>query len=99
MKQITLDEYLAKISKHKTVLVDFSAVWCAPCKKMIPFIDSLVQTIGSQFVLVKVDGGDQTDICKALKVEGFPTFIVYKQGKEVWRKEGIIEAKEFLDQF
>lgn len=99
VKQITLDEYLAKIPKDKTVLVDFSAVWCAPCKKMTPLIDSLVKTNGSEFVLVKVDGGDQTDICKTLQVEGFPTFIIYKQGKEVWRKEGIIESKEFVTRF
>ena len=99
VKQITLDEYLAQIPKDKTVLVDFSAVWCPPCKKMAPLMDSLVQTNGSQFVLVKIDGGDQTDICKELKVEGFPTFIIYKQGKEVWRKEGIVELKEFIAAF
>lgn len=45
---------------------------------MTPLIDSLVKTNGSQFVLVKLDGGDQTDIFKVLKVEGFPTFIIYK---------------------
>jgi thioredoxin-related protein len=49
--------------------------------------------------LVKVDGGEQSDICKELKVEGFPTFIIYKQGKEVWRKQGLTEAKEFVANF
>jgi rhodanese-related sulfurtransferase len=99
VKQMSLQEYQAQIPTDKTVLVDFSAVWCPPCKIMTPLLDSLVKTNGSRFVLVKIDGGDQTDICKALKVEGFPTFIIYKQGKEVWRKEGIIEAKEFVNQF
>lgn len=99
VKQITLDDYFAQIQKNKTVLVDFSAVWCPPCKKMTPIVDSLVKTNSSQFVLVKVDGGDQTEICKALKIESFPTFIIYKQGKEIWRKEGIVEAKEFVAQF
>lgn len=99
VKQITLDEYLAQIPKDKTVLVNFSAVWCPPCKKMAPVIDSLVKTHNSQFVLVKVNGGEQTDICKALRVEGFPTFIIYKQGKEVWRKEGIVKLKEFIAAF
>jgi len=99
VKQITLQEYLAQIQIDKTVLVDFGAVWCAPCKKMTPRIDSLVKTNGSRFVLVKVDGGDQTEICKELKVDGFPTFIIYKQGKEVWRKQGILEAIEFVKQF
>jgi rhodanese-related sulfurtransferase len=99
VKQMNLQEYLAQIPNDKTVLVDFGAVWCPPCKKMTPLLDSLVQTNGHQFVLVKVDGGDQTDICKELKVDGFPTFIIYKKGKEVWRKQGIVEVKEFLVQF
>lgn len=99
VRQISLQEYYAQIPIDKTVLVDFSAVWCPPCKKMTPLLDSLVKTNGSQFVLLKIDGGEQTDICKELKVNGFPTFIVYKQSKEVWRREGLVEAKEFIEQF
>ncbi len=94
-----MQEYLAQIPKDKTVLVDFSAVWCAPCKKMAPVLDSLVAKHGDKFVVVKIDGGDQTNICKELNVDGFPTFIIYKQGKEVWRKQGLTEKKEFLQYF
>jgi len=99
VEQMNLQEYMAQIPIDKTVLVDFSAVWCPPCKKMTPLLDSLEKTNGHQFVLVKIDGGDQTDICKELKVDGFPTFIIYKQGKEIWRKEGLVEANEFVAQF
>lgn len=95
VKQITLDEYLAQISKDKTVLVDFSAVWCAPCKKMAPVLDSLTAQHGDKFVLVKIDGGEQTDICKELKVNGFPTFFIYKQGIKIWEKQGLVDMKEF----
>src|SRR5665647_1259281 len=97
VKQITLDEYMAQIPKDKTVLVDVSAVWCPPCKKMAPIVESLVNTHGAQFLLVKIDGGQQTDICRELKVEAFPTFIIYKQGKEIWRKQGLVDMKEFVE--
>ena len=99
VKQITMQEYLEQIQIDKTVLLDFSAVWCAPCKKMVPVLDSLEVLHGDKFVLVKIDGGDQTNICKELNVEGFPTFIIYKQGKEVWRKQGLTEMKEFIQYF
>ena len=92
-QQITEEQYWAQIPTDKTVLVDFSATWCPPCKKMTPIIDSLAKSSASQFVLVKVDGGQQEQICRQLGVEGFPTFIVYKQGKEVWRTTGLVEAK------
>ena len=99
VRQITLKEYHAQIPIDKTVLVDFSAIWCPPCKKMTPRLDSLVKTNGRQFVLIKIDAGNQAEICHALKIEGFPTFIIYKKGKEVWRKQGILEAIEFVEQF
>ena len=99
VKQITMQEYLEQIQIDKTVLVDFSAVWCAPCKKMAPVLDSLVLTHGDKFVVVKIDGGEQTDICKELSIDGFPTFIIYKQGKEIWRKQGLTEMKEFIQYF
>ncbi|HVM86922.1 MAG TPA: thioredoxin domain-containing protein [Puia sp.] len=99
VKQITMQEYLAQIPADKTVLVDFSAVWCPPCKVMAPVVESLVKQHGSDFVLLKMDGAAQTDICRELTIEAFPTFIIYKKGKEVWRKQGIVEAKEFVSHF
>lgn len=96
VKQMAVADYWQQIPKDKTVLVDFSAVWCPPCKKMTPIIDSLAKTHGQQFELVKIDGAAQTDIVKALQVEAFPTFIIYKAGQEVWRKQGLVEAAELL---
>ena len=98
VKQITLLEYEALIPANKTVLVDVGAVWCPPCKIMNTIIDSLATSKQLQFHLVKIDGGEQTDICKQLKAEAFPTFIIYKGGKEVWRASGIVEAKELAKQ-
>lgn len=99
VKQITLDEYMASIPVDKTVLVDFGAVWCPPCKKMQPVLDSLVAAEGARFMLLKIDGGEQTDICKELNVDAFPVFIIYKEGKEIWRKQGLVDAQELVDHF
>lgn len=89
--QMTIADYRQSIPANKTVLVDFGAVWCPPCKKMEPVLDSLVKQYGDAFQLVKIDGGQQSSICNDLKISGFPTFIVYRQGKETWRAEGIVE--------
>ena len=98
VKQITLKEYEASIPANKTVLVDIGAVWCPPCIKMNSIIDSLATSESLQFHLLKIDGGEQTEISKYLKAETFPTFIVYKGGKEVWRASGIVEAKKLAKQ-
>ncbi len=96
--QISLEEYFAQIPADKTVLVDFSAEWCPPCKKMAPTVDSLVAQYGSQFALVKIDGAIQTTICNEMKIENFPTFIIYKEAKEIWRYSGVLSMAAFVQQ-
>lgn len=99
VRQISMEEYTAMIPTDKTVLVDIGASWCPPCKKMGPVLDSLEAMYGSKFVLVKIDGGEQTELSNKLKVESFPTFFIYKQGKIVWQKQGVVDPKEFIQQF
>ena len=96
--QMTIEQYWAKIPKNKTTLVDFGASWCPPCIKMAPVIDELVSTKDLNFLLVKVDAGIHTDIQKILNIEPIPVFIVYKEGKEVWRKQGVVSKEELLTQ-
>jgi rhodanese-related sulfurtransferase len=95
VKQISMEEYLASIPADQTVLVDISAPWCPPCKKMEPVLQTLKKEKGSTFTLLQYDGSAQTALCKALQVDTFPTFILYKKGKPVWRKTGIIAISEF----
>ncbi|MDI9365103.1 MAG: thioredoxin domain-containing protein [Flavobacterium sp.] len=98
VKQITKAQYEAMIPTNQTVLVDISAVWCPPCKVMAPIVDSIAQVKSGKMVLVKIDGGDQTELCKMLNINAFPTLIIYKQGKLVWQKEGIVSANEIAKQ-
>lgn len=94
VKQITLAEYNAQVNSTMPVLVDFGAEWCPPCKKMEPVITQLKNGAADKYKVVNVDGATQIDIQKQLKIEAFPVFIVYKNGKEVWRKQGIVSLEE-----
>jgi rhodanese-related sulfurtransferase len=89
--QMTIDEYYGALKTDQPVLVDFGAVWCPPCKKMQPVIDALQAE--NKFKLVKVDGMN-TALMQQLDVTALPAFIVYKNGKETWRKQGIVEKDE-----
>ena len=95
-KQMTLADFTDSLGSQ-TVLVDFNAPWCPPCVKMNPIVDSLAQASNAQFKLLKIDGATQTELSKMLHVEGFPVFIVYKNGKEVWRKKGVVSAAELIN--
>ena len=94
--QMTIEQYRAKIPKDKTTLVDFGASWCPPCVKMAPVIDELVSSKDLNFLLVKVDAGIHTEVQKTLNIEPIPVFIIYKEGKEVWRKQGMVTKEELM---
>jgi rhodanese-related sulfurtransferase len=97
-RQITAGEFVQTLPRDKTVLVDVGAAWCPPCKKMEPVLQDLQKGHPGTFKLVSVDGGEQEQLARELNADGFPTFIVYKEGKEVWRKQGVVSKEELLSQ-
>jgi rhodanese-related sulfurtransferase len=92
-KQMTTEEFDKTISGN-TVLVDFGAAWCPPCKKMEPVIKSLQTNHPITFNLVKVDGGRDLDLLKKYSVTALPVFIIFKNGAQVWRKDGVATEEE-----
>jgi thioredoxin-like negative regulator of GroEL len=90
-QQMTISIFQQKIQTEGIVLVDIGAEWCPPCKKMEPVLTQLQKEMGNKYQLVKVDGGTDIEVMKSIKASVLPTFIVYKEGKEIWRKEGIVD--------
>lgn len=96
--QLSISEFNTAINSAPVVLVDFGAEWCPPCRKMEPVLKSLEANNAGKYKLVKVDGGKDQDILKAYNVTALPVFIIFKNGKEVWRKDGVAEEKEIAGQ-
>jgi len=94
VKQITTLQYNTLVTSSKPVLVDFGAEWCPPCKKMEPVISQLKNEAADKYKVVNIDAATQTDILKQMNIEALPVFIVYKNGKEIWRKQGISTLEE-----
>src|SRR5690606_18709419 len=95
LPQISEKEYLNMISKSPVTLVDFGAPWCPPCRKMEPVINELEKKFEGKISFIKIDGGAQASLMKAKKIAAMPGFILYKNGKEIWRASGIAEKSEF----
>jgi thioredoxin len=94
-KQTSMASYEGQVRSTNIVLVDFGAEWCPPCKKMEPVLDAFMKQNSKKLTLVKMDGGIETALMKSLNVEALPTFILYKNGKEVKRKQGLVTQEEF----
>jgi thioredoxin len=94
VQQMKVAEYDQLVQSAPMVLVDFSAGWCLPCKRMEPVVNQIEKEY-TKVKLVRIDAGVQDDIVKTYNVEGLPVFVLYKNGKEVWRQVGVIDKKDF----
>ena len=91
---MTSKDYLNLINSDKKVMIDFNAKWCAPCKKMKPYILKLQTEMKDQIKIVQLDADENKTLVEQLKLEGLPTIIVYEKGKEVWRNLGYISEDD-----
>lgn len=96
--QMTMEEYKKSIPATGTVLVDVGASWCPPCVKMEPVLQDIIADKKFVFTFIKIDAGIHTNLLKEMNIEPIPVFIIYKNGQEVWRKQGIVSKDELKEQ-
>ena len=86
---LSSDRFEQEVLKSNVpVLVDFWGPKCAPCLALMPEVESLETKYGASFKITKVDASNNRRMCLSLKVLGLPTFLIYKDGKEVARLNG-----------
>ena len=77
------------IDQKVPVLVDFTADWCGPCKSMAPVLKQLKSELKDTISIIKINVDKNQPLAAKYQVQGVPTFIVFKQGKQVWRQSGM----------
>ncbi len=85
------------IQSEKPVLVDFFAEWCGPCKMMAPILKDVKQELGDTTTIVKVDVDKNPQAANEFQVRGVPTLILFKEGKPLWRKSGVVQKAGLID--
>jgi thioredoxin 1 len=82
------------VKSHPLVLVDFSADWCGPCKMLAPILKEVKNQTGDAVRILKIDVDKNPEIAGSYQVQGVPTMILFKDGKQVWRQSGVMPAHE-----
>lgn len=89
--EMTMEQYEALLNSDKTIVVDFYADWCIPCKKMKPYLEKMEKELESSVTIIRIDADKNPTLCQALKVENLPTVKIYKNKKMTWDNIGFVE--------
>lgn len=99
VKEVTDVNFESEVVNSKTpVLIDFYATWCGPCKMMAPIIDDIAKDYAGKLKVVKVDVDESGETAATYGVTAMPTFVVFKDGQEVWRRLGAAPKAAFVNE-
>ena len=95
--EVTEENFKEEIlESEKTVLIDFYATWCEPCKIMSPIIEAIAEE-NKDIKVVKIDVDKEENLAYEYEVYSIPTFMVIKEGKIVDFTVGITKKRVLLD--
>lgn len=91
-------DYETLVNQTGTILVEFFATWCPHCQRMAPVVDQVKELLGDQVPVYQLDIDRNREAGDEASVESLPTFIVYRNGREMWRHTGEIEGEALLSE-
>lgn len=84
VKEINDTNFEQEVLKNEgTVVVDFWASWCGPCKMLAPVMEEVEKELGDKVKFVKVNVDENPVASNSYKVASIPTLITFKQGQAV----------------
>jgi len=84
------------LNSEKTVLIDFYADWCGPCKMLSPVVEQFASE-NEEIKVVKINVDDEQDLAIEYGVMSIPTLVVIKNGQEVNRSVGLVSNDDILN--
>ncbi len=97
-KNLTKEQFEEMTRSSKTVLVDFYADWCAPCKKMEPYLKEIATDMSDKVHLVRINVDENQQLAMELGIDAIPVLRVYKKNALSWNNMGYVDKEEVLKQ-
>lgn len=92
---LTKENFNEVINNNETVLVDFWAPWCGPCRMLGPVLEEVASEVNNA-VIAKVNVDEESDLAREFRVSSIPTVLVFKNGKLAKTSVGYIAKAQVL---
>ncbi len=96
-QMISKEAYDKLIAEGMPMIIDFSATWCGPCKKLSPIIDEIATEYAGKINVCKCDVDDNEELASMYGVRNIPTVIFIKNGQEVDRTVGAMPKSALIE--
>lgn len=93
---------MTEAKNSKAALIDFSAVWCGPCKMLEPVLEDLSEEMAGQIEFFSADVDSNMELAQKYRIMNIPALVVLKDGEQVGMTVGFQpkqELKKFLEQY
>ena len=85
------------MQSEKTVLIDFWAGWCGPCRMLAPIIDEIAEEYADTVTVGKINVDEQPQLAASFGVESIPTLIAFKNGVPLGALVGLQTKESVID--
>jgi len=83
------------VNSAKTVLLDFWATWCGPCRMIAPTVEAVAEE-NPDVLVGKVNVDEEPELARAFGITSIPTLVVMKDGKTVRQAVGVQTKEQIL---
>jgi len=86
------------LESQELLLVDFYADWCGPCQSLAPVLEKVLTELQGKITLFKVNVDKHPQLAQQFAIRSIPHLMLFKKGKILWRKGGLLSSAELLKQ-
>ena len=91
-------EYAELLNSDKKVLIDFYAEWCAPCKKMTPYLLQMQKNLADRVTIIRLNADENKTLISEMKIDELPTLLLYENKELKWKHSGYISEEDLKKQ-
>ena len=95
---VNMENFNTEVLSFKgSVMLDFWAEWCGPCKGLAPIVDEIALELGDSMKVCKVNVDENQALAQEFRVMSIPTVVFFKDGEPVKRFVGVRDKNDYLD--